>query len=309
MPIQHPKPFHENFLPVVDGHAVYYAEYGQPRGNPVVVLHGGPGSGCSPTMLTWFDLAYDRVILFDQRGAGNSTPLGELGNNRTSDLVGDVERLRQHLGIARWRLVGGSWGATLALCYLGTHPKVVSGAVLRGVFLASEREIEWFFQTLQALAPQAWDQLTFGWTASQRSDVFHTLTAMFRSRTLKDCWDAAKRWGHYEESIMHAMAGRPLPPMGSAPERWLQKYRLQAHYLSNNCFVTERYLFRQARRAKDVPTIIVHGTHDWICPPMNVTRLARFLPRADVRWVEGGTHAASDPLIAAALRRAIADLR
>ncbi|MGN6703775.1 MAG: alpha/beta fold hydrolase [Burkholderiaceae bacterium] len=310
MPTHHAQSFREGFLVVDGGHRIRFGEYGSPQGDPVVVLHGGPGSGCSPAMLDWFDLERDRVVLFDQRGAGASTPVGETAHNTTADLVADIERLRRHLGIGRWRVVGGSWGSTLAVCYAGSAPDAVAGLVLRGVFLGSRREVDWFFQSLRALAPEAWSTLTRGWNARQRAEVFQTLTAALHHGTPVQARAAAERWGRYEEAVMHARAGRAASSApGPAPDVWLPKYRLQAHYLMHGCFTSERALFRHAQRAAGVPTIIVHGTHDWICPPENAVRLARFLPHAALRWVERGTHTASDPSIAAALRQAAADLR
>lgn len=299
-------PFNEGWLPVGGGHQLYFAEYGQPAGPAAVVLHGGPGSGCRPSMLDWFDLVRQRVVLFDQRGAGRSIPHGETRYNRTQDLVEDIERLRTYLDIPRWLVVGGSWGATLALCYAGRYPQALSGLILRGVFLASRREMTWFFQLLRALVPEAWAGLTQGWTASQKAAVLQSLTLLLQSDTLQEQTDGATRWGAYEDAVIRAMTGS-----GSAAAEfdraWIGKYRVQAHYLSQGCFITERELFRCARRTAGVPVIVLHGTHDWVCPPENVVRVMRFMPHAELRWVEGGTHTAGDERIALALRRAIRD--
>lgn len=301
-------PTRQGHLPVGDAHQLYFAEYGQAAAPAVVVLHGGPGSGCKPFMLEWFDLTQQRVVLFDQRGAGTSLPSGETANNRTCDLVEDIEHLRRHLRIGRWLVVGGSWGATLGVCYAGRYPHALRGLILRGVFLASQRELEWFFQSMRALVPDAWARLTAGWTAARKQSVLQSLTAMLQSVTLEEQEDAARRWGEYEEAVVQAMTGvrAPLPPFMDA---WVTKYRLQSHYLSEGCFTSERSLFRCARRAAQVPTILLHGTHDWICPPENATRLARFMRHAELRWIANGTHVASDPAVREALRRAIQDLQ
>lgn len=308
MPDSGESPFDDGFLPVTGGHRLYYAQYGPPQGPASIVLHGGPGSGCSKSMLDWFDLDHQRVVLFDQRGAGRSLPAGHTAHNTTADLVQDIERLRSHLGVRSWLVVGGSWGATLALCYAGQYRDVVSGLVLRGTFLASARELRWFFQSLEALVPVAWRELTAGWSQEMRSDVLRTLTGMLQSENSDIAQDAARRWGRYEETVMTAMMGKPPSQASGATAAWLSKYRLQAHYLSQGCFTTERALFRNARLASNIPTIVVHGTHDWICPPQNAERLMRFLPNAQLRWIEGGTHSASDPLILAALKNAVSDL-
>lgn len=308
MPKIPPAPFNQGYLAVGDGHSLHFAEYGSPLAPAAVVLHGGPGSGCKPSMLEWFDLSRQRVVLFDQRGAGKSRPGGETRANRTADLVRDIERLRRHLAIPRWLVVGGSWGATLGICYAGQHPEAVSGLVLRGVFLASDREMTWFFQSLKALVPAGWHQLTAGWTASEKTRVLQTLTRMVHSVAGQEQWDGVRRWAGYEDAVMQAMTGMPAPVMAMSDEL-LAKYRIQSHYLSQSCFTSERSLFRHARRARRLPVILLHGTRDWICPPENARRLARFLPQAELRWIPGGTHTPSDPAIAAALRCAIHDMQ
>lgn len=288
-------------------HKIYYAQYGNPAAPAAVVLHGGPGSGCKLSMLDWFDLECQRVVLFDQRGAGNSLPAGELMCNSTTELVEDIERLRTHLGINRWLVVGGSWGATLALCYAGRYPQALNGLILRGVFLASERELIWFFQSLRALVPEGWGRLTAGWSLSQKQSVLQSLTRMLQGVSQEDQQDAARRWGEYEDAVMRAMTGVHAAPAAFA-QSWVTKYRVQSHYLAHNCFTSERELFRCARRTAHVPVIVLHGTHDWICPPENATRLIRFMPHAELRWIEKGTHTPADPAVSKALREAILTL-
>jgi proline iminopeptidase len=303
-----PLPFHEGYLLVDGGHRLYFAEYGQPNVHASLVVHGGPGSGCKPSMLEWFDLAQDRVILFDQRGAGRSLPPGETTSNQTGALVRDIEHLRQHLGLSRCMMIGGSWGATLALCYAGRFPEVLRGLILRGTFLASRNETTWFFQSLKVFAPSAWSTLTAGWTTLQKQNVLQTLIEMLHSVSWQEQQEAARRWGEYEEAVIQAMTGgnSALPVFDPA---WVNKYRVQSHYLNNACFISQKSLFRSARHAAQIPTIILHGTHDWICPPMNAMRLMRFMPHAELRWIKKGTHTSSDPLIRDALRQAIRDFR
>ncbi|NMM37471.1 MAG: alpha/beta fold hydrolase [Glaciimonas sp.] len=308
MPQATPALLHQGYLPDDNGHAVYFSEHGNASGPASVVLHGGPGSSCNLSMLDWFDLSRQRVILLDQRGAGKSLPTGGLSQNTTADLVSDLERLRQSLQIARWSVVGGSWGSALGIVYAGSFPQVVSSLILRGVFLASQREMHWFFQSLAALVPQAWRQLTLAWTSQQKCNVLQSLTALLHNGTLAEMQDAAQRWNDYEAAIMQAMTGLPSSHRSSDLEKLTSKYRLQSHYLSQHCFLKTRAVFRHARAAGKVPTVIVHGTHDWICPPENVIHLQRFMPDAAVRWVEKGTHTTSDPAICAALREAVRDM-
>ncbi|WP_162256942.1 alpha/beta fold hydrolase [Noviherbaspirillum sp. Root189] len=308
IPLSLPLPFHEGYLPVGGGHRLYFAQYGNPNAPASLVLHGGPGSGCKLSMLDWFDLSQDQVVLFDQRGAGRSLPAGATDNNQTGDLIEDIERLRMRLQLSSFLLVGGSWGAMLALCYAGRYPEAVHGLVMRGAFLATRMELDWFFQSLKALVPAAWERLTAGWNILQKRNVLQTLTVMLQSVSSEEQQDAARRWGEYEEAVLQAMMGNGPVPVDFDP-RWVGKYRVQAHYISNACFTNTRSLFRCARRTAAIPAILLHGTHDWICPPCNALRLTRCMPHADLRWITRGTHTPSDPTVREALRKAIRDLR
>ena len=302
--------FDQQNLPTGDGHTLFVAQYGQPDAPAAVVLHGGPGSGTQPSVLEWFDLARQRVVLFDQRGAGQSQPHGEIINNDSTKLVADIEMIRERLGIERWMVVGGSWGATLALLYAAQHARRIRAMVLRGSFLASQRELHWFFQSLRAMVPHAWDQLTLGWQEEQKQQVLATLGKQLLHGSEQEAEDAATRWGAYEEAIMQAMSGKlALPTTPSkASARTVGKYRLQAHYLLNACFSTEADLIDAANALANTPTVIVHGSHDLVCPPENAARLAKLMPHARLHWVPRGGHTPADPLIAAALREAVLEL-
>ena len=308
--------FDQQTLPTGDGHTLYVAQYGQPDGPAAIVLHGGPGSGTQPSVLDWFDLSRQRVVLYDQRGAGRSAPSGEIQRNDSHYLVDDIERIRTRLGIERWMMVGGSWGATLALLYAARHASRLSGLVLRGSFLASVRELNWFFQSLQAMVPAGWAQMTEGWSTQQQSRVLDTLSQALLHGTDSAARDAALRWSRYEDAVMQAMAGK----MGTASstdsaqslsDRALAKYRIQAHYLSQGCFTQEAELLEAARTLSalsTVPVILVHGTHDLVCPPQNAVLLQQAMPEAKLHWVPRGTHTPADPAIAQALRDAVMSL-
>lgn len=303
-------PFDQQNLPTGDGHTLFVAQYGQPDAPAAVVLHGGPGSGTQPSVLEWFDLARQRVVLFDQRGAGQSQPHGEIINNNSTKLVADIEMIRERLGIERWMVVGGSWGATLALLYAAQHARHIRAMVLRGSFLASQRELHWFFQSLRAMVPHAWEQLTLGWQEEQKQQVLATLGKQLLHGSEQEAEQAATRWGAYEEAIMQAMSGKlALPTTPSkASARTVGKYRLQAHYLLNACFTRETDLLGAANALANTPTVIVHGSHDLVCPPENAARLAKLMPHARLHWVPRGGHTPADPLIAAALREAVLEL-
>lgn len=341
-------PLSHGYLKTPDGHELYYAQFGNARAPAAVVLHGGPGSRCHLSMLDWFDLAHWRVVLFDQRGCGKSRPTGSLEHNTTGHLVTDIEQLRLYLGIVDWVVIGGSWGAFLALAYAADHAHAVRHLVLRGTFLPSQLQLKWFFDDLRALIPQAWETLTQTMSADQKNAVLNTLSdRLFGDDGVLQA-DAAQRWGTYEDSIMsvmmqrnatHAQSGSPTEKKtpsdagyaesrstlasvnhaassdgdrartgdfntretpAQASERRIRKYRIQAHYLQHRAFVDLPSLLARLQH-QPVAATLVHGTHDWICPPANVRLLQRFLHSPDIRWVPGGTHTTSDPLIVAAL--------
>lgn len=323
--------FDERHLPTGDGHMIHVAQYGQPDAPAAVVLHGGPGSGTQPSVLDWFDLSAQRVVLFDQRGSGRSLPHGSLIANDSARLVADIELIRTTLGIPRWLVVGGSWGATLALLYAAQHAGRISAMVLRGSFLASERELHWFFQSLRAMVPDGWARMTAGWDDSAKERVLATLAAALLhdaqdgqggTTAAMDAMEAALRWSRYEGAVMQAMAGKLGPSADTAKandggasqqdedarQRTLNKYRLQAHYLTQGCFTSEQQLMSGASALKDTPVVLVHGTHDLVCAPENALRLLQAMPHARLHWVERGGHTPADPAIAAALKQAIAEL-
>lgn len=338
-------PLSQDYLQTADGHQLYYAEFGNIRAPAVVVLHGGPGSSSNPAMLDWFDLRRWRVVLFDQRGSGKSLPTGSLEHNTTAHLVQDIEQLREHLAIATWTVVGGSWGAYLALAYAARHADRIDHLVLRGTFLPSRLQLDWFFRHLQALVPQAWDSLTETMSENEKQSVLQTLAARLLGSDRKQMSDAAERWSSYENSIMAGMMqGKPTQQASNgqpaekkqagaqeaaarqaagaqpgdeagereqaqtrAAARTIHKYRIQAHYLHHTGFIDLPALLAQLRQVP-VKTTLLHGTHDWICPAANVHLLQRFLPEAELRWVPGGTHTPSDPLILAALTETMARL-
>ena len=303
-------PFDQQNLPTGDGHTLFVAQYGQPDAPAAVVLHGGPGSGTQPSVLEWFDLTRQRVVLFDQRGAGQSQPHGDIINNNSAKLVADIEMIRERLGIERWMVVGGSWGATLALLYAAQHARRIRAMVLRGSFLASQRELHWFFQSLRAMVPHAWEQLTLGWHDEQKLQVLATLGKQLLHGSEQEAEDAATRWGAYEEAIMQAMSGKLMLPTApsKASARAIGKYRLQAHYLLNACFMQEADVLAAAQALANTPSVIVHGSHDLVCPPENAARLAKLMPHARLHWVPRGGHTPADPLVAAALREAVLEM-
>ena len=283
------------WLEVGDGHRVYYEISGNPAGFPVLFLHGGPGSRTRPAHRRFFDPAYYRIVLFDQRGCGRSTPLGATQANTTAHLLADIEQLRQTLGVDRWLLFGGSWGSTLSLAYAIAHPDRVAGMVLRGVFLASDAEVGSYLSVL----PGAWTDIAGG----PDSVVAH-LHALVGRGDLK----AARRWWDYECRVM-ALAEPGGAGAGPPADELLASVRVQLHFLAHRCFLRPNELLDQLPGLDAIPTIIVQGALDPVCPPAAAQAVAQRIPGAELRMVAGGGHSALQPAMADELCAATAKVR
>ncbi|WP_420211938.1 alpha/beta fold hydrolase [Burkholderia aenigmatica] len=294
-----------------DGQSIAFAVAGAAHGHPVVVLHGGPGSGSQAGILRLFDLTRVRVVLVDQRGAGASAPRGGTRHNSTARLIGDLEAVRHQLGVARWGVVGGSWGAALALAYAGTHSARVTGVVLRGLFLTSPREVRRLFITSRTRAPREWRRLHAAAGGGQPERLLSCC-----ARRLRRGASAARQravalaWHAYEDAVLASAQTRRSPARAIRSEktvgRLIDKYRIQAHYLQHGCWLGERSVFALARRAAQagVPLFAVHGIHDPVCPAGNAARLARAVPEVEIERVHAG-HLAGDPALARSVARAV----
>ena len=309
------QPFHSESLPVSPVHSLYVEQSGNPEGFPVLFLHGGPGSQTRPEHRRYFDPDFYRAVLFDQRGCGRSTPAGCTEENTTWHLVEDIETIRRNLGISRWLLFGGSWGSTLALAYATTYPQRVAGMVLRGVFLASHGELDWYLNGLRAFIPEAWEMLADG----SGTDMIRRYHRDVNHDDRQFAANAALRWVGYEQSVM-AIGGTTQPAQsgkGGAPRPTsaqidgsavLASARVQLHYLAADCFLRAGELMERARSVV-APAIIVQGRCDMVCPPVTAFELSKRLPAARLSIVEQAGHAASGTRLAAALRRAADDMR
>jgi proline iminopeptidase len=303
------EPYREDWLEVGGSHRIRFEESGNPRGIPVVYLHGGPGSGCNPNQRRFFDPAAFRIVLFDQRGTGRSTPAGETRANTTPHLVSDMERLRAALGIGEWILFGGSWGATLALAYAKAFRERVQGMILRGVFLGTRREIEWFLYGLRAFVPEAWERFSEVAGTRRARDILDGYQRLLRSRKGQDRLSAAAAWQDYEAvavGLNEREAPEPAPPPDAA---LVGRTRIELHYLASDCFLAPGELLRAAPRLAGVPGVIVQGRHDLVCPPVTAHALHRAWPGSELVMVERAGHTTSDPAIAAALVRAADNFR
>ena len=291
-------------LPVGDGHQLYVETWGNPAGEPVLVLHGGPGSGCSPRFRELYDAQRQYVVFFDQRGAGRSLPAGEVRANTTADLIADIEHLRRHLGIACWRVTGGSWGATLALAYAAAHREMVSGALVRSVFMPGAGNVAWFFQGLAEVRPDAWRALAVALPEAGGGDLLAALQARLNGTDVAEAREAALAWRRYELAIAEP-SGPDVLPTAAELDRLVLKYRLQAHYLVAACFLDETVFLDACASLSNLPVTLIHGRLDQVCPPANAGRIHARIKGSRLVWIDGCGHEAFHPAMVAVWQDAL----
>lgn len=297
-------PFQTGRLKVDDLHTLYWEQSGSPDGVPVLFLHGGPGAGASPTHRRFFDPTFYRIIILDQRGAGRSTPLGELRDNDIPHLVGDLEALRAHLGIDRWLVFGGSWGSTLSIAYAEAHPDRVIGLILRGIFLMRKSEIDWFLYGMKQIFPEAWAQFNAFIPAEERGDL---LEAYWRRLTHPDPaihLPAARVWSMYEGACSTLMPSPELVSASGEDTHALGLARIEAHYFRNNGLDPEDRLLRDIRKVRHIPAVIIQGRYDIVCPIRTADDLHRAWPEADYIVIPDAGHSAMEPGVRMALVQA-----
>ncbi len=298
------EPYSAGMLALDGLHTMYWEQSGNPQGLPVVFLHGGPGAGSAPNHRRFFDPARYRIVIYDQRGAGRSTPLGELRSNTTPHLIADIERLRCHLGIERWLVFGGSWGSTLALAYGETHPERCLGFVLRGIFLCRRSEIDWFLYGLKNLFPEAWHAFANVVPPDERNDL---LPAYYRRLTHPDPavhMPAARAWGVYEGSCSTLLPSADTVAYFASDVVALGLARMEAHYFTHDIFLPLDSLLGNVGRLRNIPTIMVQGRYDAVCPIVSADDLHRAWPEAEYTVVPDAGHSAWEPGICAELVKA-----
>lgn len=294
-------------LEVGDGHSLYVEQCGNPDGMPVIVLHGGPGGGCSPFMRRFFDPEFYHVILFDQRGCGRSRPTASVEANTTQHLIADIELIRETLGVSSWLLFGGSWGATLALAYAEAHPAHCRGLVLRGVFLGMQSELDWFYGGgAGRFFPDLWARFCDPIPPKERDDLIAAYHARLFSEDRGRQGRYALPWLMWE----NALAGLQTSAASHAPPEYARAFaRLENHYFSNRCFLEEGQLLRNRHRIAHLPAVIVQGRYDMVCPPLSAWKLAEGWEKCDLRLVPASGHALSEPRITMELVRVMDGLR
>lgn len=293
------EPFKTWFLDTGDGHSLYVEQSGNPQGKPVIFLHGGPGGGTNPNQRRLFDPGAYHIILFDQRGCGKSTPHASVENNTTWHLVADIERIREELGIERWQVFGGSWGSTLALAYAETHPGRVTELVLRGIFMLRPYELEWFYQEgASNVFPDVWESYLAPIPVAEQGDLMAAYHRRLFGSNEDAQLEAARAWSIWEWSTSAL-----IPEVeGGSDEKCLAFARIENHYFVNKGFFdTEDQLLANANRLADIPSVIIHGRYDVVCPVRNAWDLHKAMPHAELRIIPDAGHSMAEPGITDAL--------
>lgn len=287
------KPYAVHVLKVDGGHSLYVEECGNPSGIPVVFLHGGPGSGCKTYHRSFFDPAKYRAILFDQRGAGRSTPPGRLENNTTDHLLADLELIRKHLKIDTWLLFGGSWGATLALLYAETFPDRVNGLVLRGTFLARQRDLDWYIKDgVNRIYPERWNDMVTALHSNGSSDLITTIHAMLHGKDELAQRRVARVWWMWGGQVALGDDFIPQETEVHASSTVLQQARVEVHYGFHHYFIEENQILLNCHKVPEVPVILIHGRRDLVCPLESAHTLHQYLPSSALRILPKAGHIA-----------------
>jgi proline iminopeptidase len=296
------EPYQVHRLPVSAPHDLYLEESGNPDGLPVLFLHGGPGAGASPYHRRFFNPQRYRIVVFDQRGCGKSTPHASLEQNTTADLLADIEQIRRHLRIEAWLVFGGSWGSTLALAYAEAYPERVRGLILRGIFLCRQQDILWFYQAgADALYPDAWQEFLQPIAVDQRQDMVRAYYKLLCDPDPVVRIAAAQAWATWEGRTATLLTDADTVGHFSNPTVALALARIECHYFINQCFMRENQLLLEASRLAEIPGVIVHGRYDVICPLSQAWDLHRAWPQARLQIIEQAGHAATEPGICRAL--------
>lgn len=297
------EPFDTGMLPVSELHTIYFERVGNPDGIPVVFLHGGPGGGLIPMYRQYFDPAVYQVILFDQRGSGYSTPHAEVEENTTWELIKDIEALRIKFGVGKWYVFGGSWGSTLSLAYAISHPDRCLGLILRGIFLTRKKELDWFYQYgASEIFPDFWERYRDEIPEDERGDMMKAYHARLFSDDEEVRLSAARAWSVWEGSTSKLYPDKDLMEHWEGAHEALSLARIECHYFVNNSFFpTENYLLENVDKICGIPTVIVQGRYDVVCPITSAWDLHRAMPAAEFVIVPDAGHSVSEKGISSAL--------
>ncbi|MDD9891542.1 MAG: prolyl aminopeptidase [Gammaproteobacteria bacterium] len=303
------KPFKRHQIRVSDVHELYLDESGDPEGIPVLFVHGGPGGACDASSRRFYDPQIFRIITFDQRGCGRSTPHGSLEQNTTADLISDMEKIREHLAIDKWVLFGGSWGSTLSLLYAQAHSDRVSALILRGIFLCRQSELDWLYKDgANRIFPDYWEDFIKPITESERGDLIKAYYERLTGEDELARMAAAKAWSAWEGNCIKLRPSAEALAKFTKPHFALALARIEAHYFSNKGFVEENQILKNISSINDIPGRIVHGRYDIVCPLSNALALHHQWANSELHIVRDAGHSASEPGIVDALIRATQDI-
>lgn len=290
-------PYHATWIDRPHGHKVYVEISGNPHGKPIIFLHGGPGGGTNPKQRQFFDPTHYQIILFDQRGCGQSKPLGEVNGNTTADLISDMEAIREHLHIKHWIIFGGSWGSALALAYANQYPQTIKALILRGIFLSRETELNWFLDEVKAFFSEAHRTLLHYLPEDKRDDLIKNYSELVFSNDLKISGPASIAWNQFEGGLLKLLPqveeNKALTDDDIQNE--IARARVQLHYIKDKCFIDGKKILEEVKKLKDVPTTIIQGRYDMVCPPITAYELHQHMPHADFIMVPDAGHSASEP--------------
>jgi proline iminopeptidase len=302
-------PYSSGFLDVDENHKIYWEQSGNPDGVPIVLLHGGPGAGATPMHRRFFNPEHYRIIIFDQRGAGRSHPLGSIENNSLKHLINDMEELRNRLMIKRWHLFGGSWGSTLALAYAQEHPENCISLILRGIFLLEQQEIDWFLYGMQNIFPEAWEQFSSLIPEEESHDLLNAYYKKLTDDNEETQMDAAINWNLYEGACSSLLPNFETITTDEQKQHALATARIEAHYFLSHVISEENSLLNYIDKIRSIPAVIVQGRYDIICPIKTARKLHQNWPEADYIVVQDGGHSAHDPAIRSRLIEATEMMR
>ena len=299
-------PYHTTWLERPHGHKIYVELSGNPHGKPIIFLHGGPGGGTNPKQRQFFDPKHYQIILFDQRGCGQSKPLGETNGNTTADLLSDMETIRKHFSIKSWIIFGGSWGSALALAYATQYPETIKALILRGIFLSRKTELDWFLGEVRAFFPEAHQTLLDFLPIDKRNELVKNYSEFVFSNDLKISGPASIAWNRFESGLLklipQAEENKTLTDEDIQNE--IARARVQLHYIKDECFIDGKKILEEVKQLKNIPTTIIQGRYDMVCPPITAYELYQCMPHANFIMVPDAGHSASEPTMTSELVKA-----
>ena len=299
-------PYHTTCLERPHGHKIYVELSGNPHGKPIIFLHGGPGGGTNPKQRQFFDPKHYQIILFDQRGCGQSKPLGETNGNTTADLLSDMETIRKHFSIKSWIIFGGSWGSALALAYATQYPETIKALILRGIFLSRKTELDWFLGEVRAFFPEAHQTLLDFLPIDKRNELVKNYSEFVFSNDLKISGPASIAWNRFESGLLklipQAEENKTLTDEDIQNE--IARARVQLHYIKDQCFIDGKKILEEVKQLKNIPTTIIQGRYDMVCPPITAYELYQCMPHANFIMVPDAGHSASEPTMTSELVKA-----